>query len=255
MHKISPILALVTAFMASSCVYQPKATRYSTTSSRPLTIWERAFPDYDSRRFPGYQTAGADRYSADGIFRSSQGGYRVYTGVSGIPDTSYLYQPAPLPAAAYGSPGDRGSDRNAYAETRHLTGPTLSSGLAPRSEVSPVNRSALQEVRENWRRPASTSRQPSAADRLASATSSRGGQSTARDQQPRSEESHSNSGSAAVDTSRLPYAQPVPGKTGYVKLSDHPNLPDIDVRGIAPGTPVEVPDPARSGQTIQFRVP
>jgi len=42
---------------------------------------------------------------------------------------------------------------------------------------------------------------------------------------------------------------------GYANLPGHANLPEIDVRGILPGTPVEVPDPTDPGKTIQFRVP
>ncbi|MEM7013263.1 MAG: hypothetical protein AAF585_17465 [Verrucomicrobiota bacterium] len=63
---------------------------------------------------------------------------------------------------------------------------------------------------------------------------------------PRSEPPASN------DFSHLPFATPVPGKAGYVTM---PNTPEIDVRGIAPGTPVEIPDPRNPGKTIQFRVP
>jgi hypothetical protein len=55
--------------------------------------------------------------------------------------------------------------------------------------------------------------------------------------------------------SHLPFAVPVPGKAGYVKLPGHAGLPEIDVRGMAPGTPVEIPNPAQPGKTIQFRVP
>ena len=56
-------------------------------------------------------------------------------------------------------------------------------------------------------------------------------------------------------TSTLPFAKPIPGQTGFVRLDGRAELPDIDVRGLSPGTPVEVPDPASPGTTIQFRVP
>lgn len=59
----------------------------------------------------------------------------------------------------------------------------------------------------------------------------------------------------ANDFSHLPFAVPVPGKAGYVTLPGHQGLPEIDVRGMAPGTPVEIPNPAQPGKTIQFRVP
>jgi hypothetical protein len=51
----------------------------------------------------------------------------------------------------------------------------------------------------------------------------------------------------------LPYAKPVPGRDGYVTLDGYPA--PIDVRGIAPGTAVEIPDPDNPNSTIQFRVP
>ena len=53
----------------------------------------------------------------------------------------------------------------------------------------------------------------------------------------------------------LAYGKPVKGKKGFVTLEEHPNLPEIDVRGIAPGTPVEFPDPRDANKIIQFRVP
>jgi hypothetical protein len=45
----------------------------------------------------------------------------------------------------------------------------------------------------------------------------------------------------------------VPGKVGFVTVSTYSG--EIDVRGIAPGTPVEIPDPSDASKTIQFRVP
>ena len=50
----------------------------------------------------------------------------------------------------------------------------------------------------------------------------------------------------------LPYAAAVQGKPGFVTVAGHPNLGEIDVVGIAPGTPVEVPS---GGRMVQFRVP
>lgn len=53
-----------------------------------------------------------------------------------------------------------------------------------------------------------------------------------------------------------PFGKPVPGKGGFVTLpSPHDGLGEIDVRGIAPGTPVEIPDPTKPGKKIYFRVP
>lgn len=54
----------------------------------------------------------------------------------------------------------------------------------------------------------------------------------------------------------LPFAARIPGKPGFVNLTgSHSSLPEIDVRGIASGTPVEIPDPNAPGSSIQFRVP
>ena len=53
-----------------------------------------------------------------------------------------------------------------------------------------------------------------------------------------------------------PFGKPGPGKSGFVTLpSPHDGLGEIDVRGIAPGTPVEIPDPTKPGKKIYFRVP
>jgi hypothetical protein len=51
----------------------------------------------------------------------------------------------------------------------------------------------------------------------------------------------------------LPRAVPVPGKNGFVTLPGHPEIGEIDVMGIASGTPVEVP--AANGTSVQFLVP
>lgn len=68
--------------------------------------------------------------------------------------------------------------------------------------------------------------------------------------------SKNESGKKAKDFDHLPVAEQVPGKKGYVMLSGkHSGFPEIDVRGIAPGTLVEIPDPDGAGKGIQFRVP
>lgn len=61
---------------------------------------------------------------------------------------------------------------------------------------------------------------------------------------------------AHAEMELLPFGEPVPGKPGFVTLTgNHRNLPLIDVRGIASGTPVEIPDPDKPGGSIRFRVP
>jgi len=251
MQKLTPILALATALLASSCVYESRAPRYAPVS-RPVNIWDQQSVDDQTRAY--YPYSDAARLTHTGIYPSPQGGYRLYTGASGIPDTTRLYNPG-----TYSRRDDRGASSgyastNASAEERRLTGPSTNS-LTPRREILPSSRSSLPEANEPWRRRAATTRSQSAADQLASANN------TQRQPAPRVPEpaprSNREISEAPVpaEPAKLPFAQPVPGRVGYVKLSDHPNLPEIDVRGIAPGTPVEVPNPATSGETIQFRVP
>ncbi len=247
MQKLSPILALAVAMMASSCVTQSRVARYSG-SSRPISVWEQSNVAYNTGIYPG-ATGNHYEYAGLGIYESPQGGHRLYTGVSGIPDTTRLYNPSP---ASYSQPSPAS---NSSFEGRRLTGPTSSRSLTPRSEMFPAHRSAISQINDSWRRRPLTTRSSSAADRLASAASTPRTESTPEPQPESSDRESSSNQSSPPDTTKLPFAQPVPGRSGYVKLSDHPNLPEIDVRGIAPGTPVEVPDPGQSGNTIQFRVP
>jgi hypothetical protein len=51
---------------------------------------------------------------------------------------------------------------------------------------------------------------------------------------------------------KLPYAVAVPNRPGFVTVPGYAQLGEVDVMGIAPGTPVEVPAGA---VTVQFRVP
>jgi hypothetical protein len=66
-------------------------------------------------------------------------------------------------------------------------------------------------------------------------------------------EPHRDSGPVHPDGLDLPYATPVPGTVGFVTIDGYPT--QIDVRGIAPGTAVEIPDPNHPDGSIQFRVP
>ncbi len=59
---------------------------------------------------------------------------------------------------------------------------------------------------------------------------------------------------AVPDVSPLSIVEPVPGKAGFVILPGS-GLPEIDTRGIASGTEVEVQDPADSKRTFRFLVP
>jgi len=251
------LLALV-PILASGCVSNSgsrygssrpvSASRYGTPP--PATIWERVTQQVAQN----HADALAPRA---GRYTPPAGSYRVYTGVSGIPDTTRLYAP---PSGLYSRQDDyAASDRygsREVDETRRLTGPQFSSDrLQPRAEYAPVDRSPLPEARIASRRPLSTSGTSSIADRLASAGSGRSTASAPPQSSQRQRPDAEDSSPKASSPSSLPYARPLAGKTGYVQLPSRPELPEIDVRGIAPGTPVEVPDPTQPGQTIQFRVP
>ena len=54
----------------------------------------------------------------------------------------------------------------------------------------------------------------------------------------------------------LPTGIPVPGKPGFVNLPEpYLGLPEVDVKGIPSGPPVEVPNPLKPAEKIRFRVP
>lgn len=53
-----------------------------------------------------------------------------------------------------------------------------------------------------------------------------------------------------------PMATPVVGKPGFVELSFDPRgLPYVDVRGVKPGSELQIVDPLDVGKTIRFRIP
>jgi hypothetical protein len=241
MSRFTPLLALIIAMASSSCVSNAKGSRHAGTGS-PFNVWGQTPVAYSTGIYPGnFGEMLAD--SVDGGYGYPQAANWPYTGVSGLPEPS-RFQP-PLPTSYY--PGDSGP-RSGGGE-RRFSRTAGSRSLTPRSEVFPAQRHALSPINEPWRRRMTTTRGGSVADRLASA-------STGTRPEPEPEPATDTaSAPAPSDTSKLPFAQPVPGRTGYVKLSAHPDLPEIDVRGIAPGTPVEIPNPGQSGQTIQFRVP
>jgi hypothetical protein len=243
MSRFTPILALTIAMMASSCVSNSRGPR-SAGNSRPFNIWSQSPVAYNTGLYPG-ALGDIDPDSLSGLYAYPQISNRPYTGVSGIPDTTRLYNPVPPSSYPVGSGAHSGF------ETRRLSGSVGSRSLAPRSEVFPAHRHPLSQINDPWRRRLSTTRGNSAADHLASASSGARPKPEADEPPAARSESHP----APADPSKLPFAQPVPGRSGYVKLSGHPDLPEIDVRGIAPGTPVEIPNPGQSGQTIQFRVP
>lgn len=63
-------------------------------------------------------------------------------------------------------------------------------------------------------------------------------------------------GESRAGAEDLPIAEPVAGKQGYARLSGKfSGFPDIDVRGLASGTLVEIADPDTAGKKIRFRVP
>lgn len=96
---------------------------------------------------------------------------------------------------------------------------------------------------------------PGTNDTTAGTGSSQSGTSDSKkdDQKKTGEDSKS---SPPSQLKSYPFGKPVPGKGGFVTLpAPHDGLGEVDVRGIAPGTPVEIPDPTKPGKKIYFRVP
>jgi len=264
MNKFLPPLAVAAVMLASGCVSESLAPRYRT-SQRPPLIWESSAGGFqlqrDSRFFapaqirPVYNTRYA---SLDAL--SPTPNHRVYTSVSGLP--------APTKQLANASIGYHArheiyaanpvyAQRSQPAETRQIFSPrpsgqtrTRSPSLGARNEVAPPSQSPLAVEDSAYR--LTIPRSPSSGERLASG--GKGKPARPPLNQPPAKGS-SLVKPAPLGPGELPLALPSPGRTGFAHLAAHPNLPEIDVRGILPGTPVEIPDPAEPGKTIQFRVP
>ncbi len=224
---ISKLLPVALLLLASSTL-----TSCLSGSNRPVartddrydeaTIWNR------SSRYGAYQQQYYPRADPYNSF-SPDDGFSSYTGM----DRYQRYDPD---AASY-PPGQRRLSDNSmyYRDRTALSQPANpetgynSGGFIPTSPRSATMRGGFEgppapniEKKEERRESASTESAPPKKNNFDS----------------------------------LPYAKPVPGRKGFVTLGGaNSNLPEIDVTGIPPGTPVEIPDPNNPGKTIQFRVP
>ncbi len=220
MHKLLILLIPAAGICLSSCVNEP--TSYKNYGGNEATIWQRS-PRY-SVTPPQAQRYTETASASNETRRSSTEGYNTYTGINRYgsapvprPETNYEYEPPRLSAAGQGG--------GMVASSQPAGAPAQERRLAPGLSDPPAGGFERKETMGNN------------TDSLAS---------TERNSAPAA-----NSG-----FSHLPLALPVPGKSGYVTLpAPYTNSPEIDVRGIAPGTPVEIPDSNSPGSTIQFRVP
>ncbi len=216
MRVLVTLSLLGAAAVLSSCV--PETQVYQSPGS---TIWE------SPSRYGRPEPQRARLYQPQDL-QPSSGTFRTYTGINRYGSESDQRYPDSRSVRSFGN-----YDRAAVA-SRGEESSRSESRLSSSSEREPRVEAQREEVR--------MSRSTSSDEMLASAG--------------RQQESSTSSGAASDDYSHLPYAQPVPGRSGFVKLPNRDaSLPDIDVRGIASGTAVEIPDPASPGSTIQFRVP
>jgi len=249
MNKLLMLLPVAATMVTSGCVTPATPPRYGS-AWQPPAIWER------SAALPLTQRIQVQHVPA--------GRVRIYPDLSGRPITP---RPTARPAALYTRREDYAANPN-YARTvlpseaRRLSGPgtatvsanvTAPSAPQPRRELVSPARVPLAAFREPARRPVTTLPMGSSANRLGLASMAKIPRAPLN--QP-VKNLPSREQPVPLRPGELPYALPVTGRTGFARMPGHPGLPEIDVRGILPGTPAEIPDPAgKAGETIQFRVP
>tara|TARA_R110002096_G_scaffold42144_38_gene113889 strand:+ start:3946 stop:4626 length:681 start_codon:yes stop_codon:yes gene_type:complete len=226
MHKILTLTLPAVAICLSSCVNEP--SRYKN-SGEVASIWQRS-PQY-SVAPPARRYTEANQATNRAPSRpSSTAAYNTYTGIN-------RYGSVPTPP--------RNSYQYPYSPPRLSAVAPRSNNQQPSASSEPADRQPPQERRLS---PDLDNMPPAGGYETREAVGSNAENlaSTKRNETP------AQSGSF----SHLPMAVPVPGKSGYVSLpAPYTNSPEIDVRGIPPGTPVEIPDSNNPGKTIQFRVP
>ncbi len=165
-----------------------------------------------------------------------------------------------------GSIFDDGPPRNAYEERQferrrenerrfelEPVPPRDRSEIAePESEPAPIfrRRPETPPSGDSSASPGSPPQTPGAGRPSQEADSRRPGSTTSA---PREERRSTPAPPAPEVFEDLPMATPIPGKEGFATVPGYAG--EIDVRGIPPGTPVEIPDPVDPNKTIQFRVP
>jgi hypothetical protein len=249
MNNLRLAILLSGVLLATGCISDPPATR-NRSRYRISAGWDSSTPygshQYTSQSFrPGrIQPIYVDRYAYKGISSAYGDGTRVYTGVSGLPEVLPVTAPPPLPERI--SP-PRSRPTAVSAPSRVPTIRRASSprppAAAPRRELILAPRLAPRESPEPFWAPFPTT------EKARLVLANRGGRTPLN--QPPSVPAIP----APLAPDELPLALPSPGRIGFAKLPGHPDLPELDVRGIIPGTSVEIPNPGFPGQTIQFRVP
>jgi hypothetical protein len=226
MNHLLLILPFPVALLGAGCVSNQPPPRYQS-QYRTSPIWDDSTATVD-RRYSSHvfrprriQPVYVARYARAGIPPADESSTRVYTGVSGLPEMR------PLPATSQPS----------------RLPPPRASATVPLREVPPAPRPAAFESPAPFRNAIA----PSAKARLVLAN--RAGRL------PLNQPPSAPAVPSPLAQDELPIAVPSPGRTGFANLPGHPNLPELDVRGIIPGTSVEIPDPSAPGRTIQFRVP
>ncbi len=241
MHKTLILTLPAAAMCLSSCVYDPAAQHYGEVAS----IWQRA-PRYSVTPPPAQRYTppprGSNTYTSRSNNRRSTGAYNTYTGVNRYGSSS---NPSPRRGYSQYEPG----------------GPARLSAAQPRSSSNRTSDDSSRVASAPAPKPPQERRLAPELDNMASNTPPPGGfeprETTSRQSDTLASSERKSSPPASTNPfSHLPLAVPVPGKAGYVTLPPpYTNSPEIDVRGIAPGTPVEIPDGSSPGDTIQFRVP
>lgn len=250
MHKLTFIFVSTAVLTLSGCVFSPYQGYYSSTDQ----IWANPSPRYGqgsevrmAQNKRSTESRGADRTP------SSTAPYRTYTGTNryGAGDSNRREYKPSVPPEDSPRVAERPASGAGYKPTPPAAPPAPSApaGLSRANPDRPVDDSlaAPRPPAKNLPTapPAPTPPSIAAAD----------GPPPAKDTEQKPPPT-ANPGAEADEFNHLPFAIPVPGKAGYVTLpGPGAGLPQIDVRGIAPGTPVEIPDPKKSGSTIQFRVP
>lgn len=249
MNNLRLAILLSGVLLATGCISDPPATR-NHPRYRISASWYRTTPNsshqYTSQAFrPGrFQPIYVDRYAYKGISSAYGDGIRIYTGVSGLPEIKTVTAAPPIPERIT-PPKSRPPIVSTPARLPTVRRPTSPRppAVAPRREMPLAPRIATRESPEPFRSPYPVS------EKARLVLANRDGR-TPLNQPPREPAI-----AAPLAANELPLALPSPGRIGFAKLPGHPELPEMDVRGIIPGTSVEIPNPGSPGQTIQFRVP
>jgi len=249
MNNLRLAILLSGVLLATGCISDPPAAR-NRSRYRISASWDSSslngFQQYTAQSFhpSRFQPIYVARYGYKGISSTYGDGTRVYTGVSGLPEVQPVTAATPLPERI-SPPRSRPSVVSAPTRLptiRRPVSPRPPSSI-PRRELILAPRLAPRESPEPFWAPLPTT------EKARLVLANRGGRT------PLNQPASVPAVPAPLAPNELPLALPSPGRIGFAKLPGHPDLPELDVRGIIPGTSVEIPNPGSPGQTIQFRVP